>query len=120
MSTNTYFRVQAPEVAIDSLLDADRVSSAWNGNTGLDRTGVSVCDSLETLAAYLAGAGQAIPFGQGGWMLVELEGDILRDETPVDAAYGEYLIRPTRVVEAQEIPESFFDMIGAAYEEALA
>lgn len=111
----TYFRVQDGAFNPAVLLDPERqTSQAW-GRTDLDRKGVSVCESREELATYLAGAGSGIPYGSGGWVIVELEGEISDDE-PVDAAYGEVLIYPTKVASVTPLDEEFFELIGAAYD----
>ncbi len=119
--SETYFRVQCGKRDVNDLLDsAEQVSRAWHDTTEeerLARTGISVCDSRENLARYLGTVGQGIPFGMPGWVLVELEGD-LSDDQPLDAAFGEYLIHPTRIVSVIEIDDAMFDMIGAAYDVA--
>lgn len=113
----TYFRVQDGTADLAELLDPERVSGYW-GRSDLDRPGVSVCESIEDLAAYLAGPGQGIPFGLPGWVLVELEGDEIADADAVDAEHGEVLIRPTRVVSAQLIPDELYEEIGRHFEES--
>lgn len=114
--TTTYYRVQAGDRDPAQLLDAEQVSSYW-GRSDLDREGVSVCESVEDLAAYLAGPGQGIPFGLPGWVLVELEGEEIDGADAVDADGGEVLIRPTRVVSCQLIPDELFEEIGRIFEE---
>lgn len=111
----TYFRVQDGNRSLDQLLDPDQVSGYW-GRSDLDRPGVSVCESIEALARYLAGTG--IPYGLPGWVLVELEGEEIDGADAVDAADGEVLIRPTRVVSSQLIPDELFEEIGRIYEES--
>jgi len=120
MPQQTYFRVQSGDIDPATLLDpASQVSRAqqdFEGDTTeRTRQGVSVCDSRGSLAHYLATAGEGIPFGLAGWILVELEGTH-SDDQPLDAAHGEYLIHPTRIVAASLIDDEFFDMIGAAYD----
>lgn len=116
----TYFRVQDGNQDVNDLLDpAEQLSRAWHhhhlDDAHTTRKGVSVCDSRETLAQYLATVGQGIPFGLPGWVLVEVEGD-LSDDQPLDFEDGEYLIHPTAIVSCEIIPDEFFDMIGAAYD----
>lgn len=113
----TYFRVQDGARDLDELLDPDRVSSAWGGFDRHDRPGVSALEGLDALAAYLAGPGSGIPYGQAGWVLVELEGEEIHDAQALDAAHGEVLIRPTRIVSSQLIPDELFEAIGRHYEE---
>lgn len=113
--TTTYFRVQTSDRDPQDLLDPEhQISRAWH-REDLDRTGVSVCASLEELAAYLAGPGSGIPYGLPDWVLIELRGDI-SDDQPLDAEHGELLIHPTEIVSVQPIPDSFFDLISAAYD----
>lgn len=113
--TTTYFRVQDGDRDLTQLLDPEQVSSYW-GRAGLDREGVSVCESIKDLAAYLAGTG--IPYGLPGWVLVELEGEEIEGADAVDAADGEVLIRPSRVVSCQLIPDELFEEIGRHFEES--
>lgn len=120
----TYFRVQSGDRDVNELLDpAEQRSRLWTSGarfdddayTEHDRVGISVCDSRETLAAYLADAGAGIPYGAPGWVLVELTGDI-SDDQPLDAQAGELLIHPTSIINVEVIPADFFDMIGDFYD----
>jgi hypothetical protein len=114
--TTTYFRIQTAGREITDLLDpTEQVSRAWHRDD-LDRDGVSVCDSLETLAAYLASAGSGIPYGAGEWVIVEVSGTP-SCATPLDAEYGEMLVHPTEIVSVLPMDDAFFEMIAAAYEE---
>lgn len=119
--TQTYFRVQPGDRDARQLLDVEeQVSRAWGraeDDPRTTRTGVSVCDSRETLAQYLATVGQGIPYGLPGWVLVELCGDHSTDQ-PLDAEFGEYLIHPTEIVSVALIDDEFFDMIGDFYDAA--
>ena len=113
----TYFRVQ-PGNDPSYLLDPEaQVSEQWGGTD--TREGVSVCESREDLAIYLATAGQGIPYGSGGWVLVELEGDELA-QRGLDWEHGEILVRPTRIVAVTSLDddEEMWDMISAAYDAA--
>lgn len=113
----SYFRVQSADRNPLDLLDtAEQISRAWHRDD-LDRVGVSVCDSRETLAAYLAGPGSGIPYGAGEWVIVELLGDLAQDDG-LDAEYGELLVHPTRIVSVAPIDDGFFEMIAAAFDEA--
>jgi hypothetical protein len=109
----TYFRIQTADRDVTNLLDPEfQVSCHWNNIESYDRVGVSVCESREALAAYLADCG--IPYGDGEWVIVELRGDISDD--PYDAQCGETLIHPTEIVSVTEMDDAFFDLIGAAYD----
>jgi hypothetical protein len=116
--TKTYFRVQP---AGRDILDGPQTSRAWHRSDTepqpTDRAGVSVCGSREELATYLATFGEGIPYGQPGWVLVELRGEI-SDEQPLDAEGGELLVHPTEIVAVAEIDDEFFELIGAAYDAA--
>lgn len=113
--TASYFRVQSPDRAATDLLDPEhQTSNAWHRDD-LERAGVSVCDSRESLATYLAGVGSGIPYGSTGWVLVELAGDV-SDDTPLDAEYGEYLVHPTEIISVAPIDDEFFELIGSAYD----
>ncbi len=119
----TYFRVQPGDRPATDLLEAGQQSRAWGRehmeNDTTTREGVSVCDSRESLAQYLATYGQGIPFGLPDWVLVELRGNA-SDDQPLDAEGGELLIHPTEIVACTPIDDEFFDMIGAAYDAAEA
>ena len=79
------------------------------------RHGISACESLEALAAYLAGPGSGIPYGSGEWVIVEMAGPVSGDSA-LDAEDGEFLILPERIVSVRPLDDEFFDMIGAAYD----
>lgn len=116
----TYYRVQPGTRPVETLLDTEaQISSAWHSDD-LDRSGISVCESREILAQYLATVGEGIPYGSGGWVLVELEGDESGD-TPLDAEYGEILVRPTRIVNVTSLDDDteMWDLVGAAYDAAV-
>jgi hypothetical protein len=112
---SSYFRVQSPDRPVADLLDAEyQTSSAWHRDDR-DRQGVSVCESRETLATYLATVGSGIPYGSTGWVLVELAGTP-SSATPLDAEAGELLVHPTAIISAAPIDDEFFELIGAAYD----
>src|SRR5690606_40700360 len=78
----TYFRVQPGNYDPHRLLDpACQTSTAWH-NPAIVMDGVSACASREELATYLATAGQGIPYGSGGWVLVEMGGEELPTPAP--------------------------------------
>jgi hypothetical protein len=114
------YRVQDGSRDVNNLLDpAFQVSHSWGSAGEFDdsptaRRGVSVCDSLESLATYLAVC-DGIAYGRPGWVIVELIGDVSED-TPLDAQYGEYLVLPTEIVSVRELDDAFYDMIGAEYD----
>ena len=111
MST-TYFRTQtADRDATDLLVTENQTSTAWS-NDELTTEGVSVCDSLDALAYYLATDGQGIPIGSGDWVIVELEGETA-DHTGHD---GERLVHPTRIVTISPMDDDFYALIGAHYD----
>ena len=87
----------------------------WNAGEDV-RVGVSVCDSIEELASYLAQVG--IPFTDD-CLLVELEGTWADDEDE-DAHLGARLIIPTRIVSTELAGERLIDMIMAAYDQIAA
>lgn len=112
----SYFRTQAADRDPAQLLDpANQVSYHWNNIDSAEytRTGVSVCASREDLAAYLAHSG--IPYGAGEWVIVELNGNT-SDDTPYDAASGELLIHPSKIVSVSPMDDAFFALIDAAYD----
>jgi hypothetical protein len=116
--TQTYFRVQPGD---RDILDGPQTSRAWHRDETeaqpTDRAGVSACNSLAELAGYLATRGDGIPYGGPGWVLVEFAGE-LSDDQPLDFEDGEVLVHPTAIVSVESIPDAFFEMIGAAWDEA--
>lgn len=114
MRQQTYFRIQTADRDVTALLDpALQTSEHYNNQERDERVGVSVCESRQALAEYLAGSG--IPFGAGEWVIVELAGPI-SDDTPYDGEYGELLIHPTEIVSVAPMDDDFFELIGAAYD----
>lgn len=113
----SYFRVQAADRDANDLLDPGyQFSHAWAGIGYADREGVSVCESLEDLAEYLASpVGNGIPVEVGSWVIVELEGDPVPDAAPVDPEY-EVLVRPTAIVSVWPVDDAFIAMIDDADE----
>lgn len=111
----TFYRIQTNDRDAADLLDpANHISISWFASEDYDREGVSVCESVEALAFYLANSG--IPYGIGEWVIVEVDGDVIADGDPMDAKFGELLIRPTRIVSIRPMDDEFFGMIGAAYD----
>lgn len=117
MTTITGYRIQTADRDPNELLDpAEQVSRAWH-REDIDQPGVSVCETLSDLAAYLAvGPGQGIPYGAGQWVIVELHGEQLLDRSH-DEEHGERLVRPTKIVSVDPMGDEFFDMIAAAFEQ---
>jgi len=115
--TTTWYRIQTADRDVTDLLDPEQqVSYSWTSDEE-SRVGVSVCESLESLAAYLASEpGSGIPFGAGEWVIVELTADRESYDTPMDAAYGEHLVHPVAITSVAPLDDAFFDMIGAAYD----
>lgn len=114
MTSQTFFRVQAADRDVMNLLEDGLISFSWYGPESYDRSGVSVCASLDALAFYLAHS--AIPYGLGEWVIVELEGSIIPDADPMDARYGELLVSPTAIVSVRPLDDDFFAKIGEAYD----
>lgn len=109
----TWFRIQEAHRNPADLLDPEQQQShAW----GCDdvRDGISVCETRDDLARYLAGTG--IPIGAGEWVVVELAGDRLPVQG-LDAALGEVLIRPTAIVAVTPADDDFYALVGTYWEE---
>lgn len=117
-TTQTYYRIQTADRDTAELLHpAGQISRAWQ-NEDIVQDGVSVCDSLESLAQYLgAGPGQGIPFGSGEWVIVELHGEPMFEQGH-DVEFGEILVRPTEITHVAPMDDELFEMIGAAFDEA--
>ena len=117
MSTR-YYRIQTADRDVADLLDPEQQwSYSWCDEEREPRHGVSVCDSIEALATYLAQCG--IPYGDGEWVVVEVEGTFSRDEDE-DAHLGALLVHPTAIVSVSPMGEGMFDLIGAAYDRLAA
>lgn len=115
MSTS-YYRIQAADRDVaDLLVAAEQVSRVWHGNDDQNiQAGVSVCESREALAAYLAIDGAGIPYGTGDWVVVQLSGDLLG----YGLDNGELLVRPTAIVSVTEMDDEFYELIGACFDAA--
>jgi hypothetical protein len=116
--TTTFYRVQPAD---RDIMDGPQTSRAWHRDETeaqpTDRAGVSACRSLGDLAEYLATRGEGIPYGLPGWVLVAFVGEVA-EQQPLDFEAGEVLVHPTDIVTCEPIPDSFFEMIGAAWDEA--
>lgn len=114
--TTTYFRIQAADRDVNELLDpGHQFSSALSHDPSHTREGVSVCESLDELAEYLAsslgnGIGARV---REDWVIVELEGEEILEAAPLDPEY-ETLVRPTAIVAVRPAGEAFMAMIAAA------
>lgn len=106
------YRFQDKNREIETLLDPEQqFSYSWDlslEETDAVRHGISACESLADLAAYVACSGlQAIDPG-----LIVLEGTESED-TPLDGEMGEVLVLPTAARWADEATEDrFFNVVG--------
>lgn len=112
MSTS-YYRIQSADRDVQDLLDPElQISISYVDDT--ERAGVSVCDSLEDLAQYLAASG--LPFDTD-YVVVEVEGTCSADEDE-DAHLGARLVHPTAIVAVEPITARLLDLIDDSYEMA--
>lgn len=107
----TYFRIQSADRDVAELLDPEHVSYSWDDEAVSD-LGVSTCESIEALAAYVARTG--IPCGLGEWVIVEVAGDNLG--LGRDGRYGEFLIAVDEIVSVRPLDDDFFELVGVAYD----
>lgn len=114
---STYFRIQSTDRP-DILQPENQTSYSWNdlGDDDRARHGVSVCDSREELAEYLAQVG--IPF-EPTWELLEVEGHD-SDDKDEDAHLGARLIHPTKIISRELVGDGFDLEIFAAYDQLAA
>lgn len=108
----SWYRIQRAGRDPRDLLTAGQTSHYW-GRDDLEQSGVSVCETLDDLALYLATAGQGIPIGDGDWVIVELAGELLgsgHDD-------GEFLIQPTALLSVTSAADDFFDLVGHHYDQ---
>lgn len=107
MSTS-YYRIQDNNRPVEQLLDPEfQMSISYSTDTV--RRGVSVCRSLEDLAAYLVASG--VPFDRYS-VVVEVEGDWSVDEDE-DAHLGAELIHPTKIVSVAPMTDELEALIEA-------
>lgn len=106
----TYYRIQATDRP-DILNPENQYSHSWNPGEDV-RHGISVCDSREELAAYIASS--SICFTDE-WELLEVKG-YRADEQDADAHMGVTLIIPTEIVSRESIGDGFSEEIIAAYD----
>lgn len=109
MSTS-YYRIQDAGRDVAALLDpAQQTSLSYSTDT--ERHGVSVCDSIEALATYLAQSG--VEFTAQS-VVVEVTGP-LSDDTDEDANLGALLVLPTAILSVEPMTARLADLIDAAY-----
>lgn len=98
----SFYRIQSYAAA--DLLDGPQTSLSYSTDT--ERSGKSVCCSIEELAAYVAQTGLDL-----GWekrpVLVELDG-YWSDEDDEDAHLGAYLVHPTAIISETPLDETDF------------
>lgn len=101
----SFYRIQNYPAA--DLLVGEQTSLSYSTDT--ERSGKSVCTSVDDLAAYVARTGMDL--GWNGALLVELDGTY-SDEDDEDAHLGAYLVHPTRIISAVALDETdFFDRV---------
>jgi len=121
--SSRYFRIQPADRDTAALLDPTRWNSRnhggekyitlENGEEVEDvRHGVSVCESVEELAAYIAQAG--VPVADES-VIVEIEADLADDEDH-DAAVGAVLVHPTAVIGTTVVGDDFYELVNATYD----
>lgn len=110
------YRIQQPEHSLDLLLDpSTQFSTSWNAENDI-RAGVSACCSIEELASYFAQAGVCL---SAECLLVEMECEWAEEED-LDAQLGAVLVIPTAIRSAVPVPDSFFALVGDAYDRIYA
>lgn len=106
---STYYRIQDADRDVADLLDPEQqYSISYVDDT--ERHGISVCDSLEDLADYLAHSG--VPFDTTS-VVVAVSGPLSEDEDE-DADQGALLVIPERIVSVEPMTDRLADLIDAA------
>ena len=77
---------------------------------------MSACLSIEDLAGYFAQAG--IPLTDD-CLLVEMDSE-WADGDDADAALGAHLVIPAAIISAIPVPDSFYELVGDAYDRLTA
>lgn len=106
----SYYRVQSPTRNPQDLLNPDHQTSTSYAND-TTRPGVSVCESLEDLAHYLAFTG----IMQNDWVVIELDGTEA-DERDEDHNLGAILVHPTEIISVAPMSAQLDDMIHEIFE----
>lgn len=111
----TGYRIQSAAHDVADLLDPTKQFSLnYNGQDEDTRRGISVCDTLDDLAAYIAQSGIVIDTDAS--VIVHIEGTPSTD-TPCDAHLGERLIHPTRIISVTDADDTgIWDLVSAAYD----
>jgi hypothetical protein len=109
----TYYRIQDARIRVEDLLNPKHQTSV-SYTTDTERSGVSVCDSLESLARYLANTG--IPFTTD-WVVIGVRGH-LSPEDGEDARLGELLIYPTEIISVEPMTSRLAGLIDTAVDDA--
>ena len=110
------YRIQQPEHPLSLLLDPEtQLSTNWCDDTDV-RSGVSACQSVEDLAAYFAQVGIALT---ADCLLVAMECE-WADDDDMDEALGAVLVIPTAIISAEQVPDSFFELVSDAYDRIAA
>lgn len=121
--SSRYFRIQPADRDTAALLDPARWNSRNHGGekyidgpNGEEiedvRHGVSVCESVEELATYIAQSG--VPVADQA-VIVELEADLADDEDH-DAHLGARLVHPTAIIGTTVVGDEFYDLVNAAHD----
>lgn len=109
-----YYRVQSADRDLAELLDPGyQFSHAWSNAPWHTREGVSVCDSVDDLALYLAshlGAAIGAAVRCGDWVIVEVEADLIAGAAPLDPEF-ESLVRPTAILSVRPVDAEFLALI---------
>lgn len=108
----TTYRIQQPEHSLSLLLDPATQLSTNRCDDDDVRQGVSACLSIEDLADYFAQVG--IPLTDE-CLLVEMDSE-WADGDDADAAHGAHLVIPTAIISAIPVPDSFYELVGNAYD----
>jgi hypothetical protein len=97
------YRIQPADRNVDALLDPEmQWSYSWCDADDV-RHGISVCDSVDELAAYIAQTGIE---WDPTWVLVEIDGTT-SDETDQDAHLGARLVIPDEILSVAPISDDF-------------
>ncbi|QHO91905.1 hypothetical protein CWT12_12155 [Actinomyces sp. 432] len=112
------YRMQDKNRDINDLLDPEQqYSFPMDNDDEMVRHGVSACETLAELAAYIA----CYAIQAGDPIIVEVEGPVSDDE-PCDADAGEILLLPTRAEQVTD-DDAFFalvsDLVDLRWEQGL-
>lgn len=117
---NTGIRIQNADRDVNELVDPEtQYSRNYSHNDDATRCGISVMDTIEELAEYIAQSG--IEIDPHNAVIVEVAGRWYSGDEPCDAHLGERLLLAEEIVSVTDADEAgFFELIDEAFDRLYA